>query len=183
MRRAPMLSRRAPLSRRALLPLALCALLPGCGFHPLYGRATGAPGAVQTQLARINVALMPERSGQLMRDALQARLDPTGSGLAQRYDLSVSFSVTGDALGVQPDSTISRIRLTGSASWTLTAQDAQRSTLATGVARDVDGYNLIDQQFFAFDLENESVTRRIAETLAGQVTAQLASYFDRHPGT
>ena len=41
----------------------------------------------------------------------------------------------------------------------------------------MDGYNVIDNQFFAADLENEVVQRRVAEALADQITLQLASYF------
>jgi LPS-assembly lipoprotein len=164
---------------RMLLLAGLCIGLPACGFHPLYATGNGGGSAVEAKLAEIHVALLPERAGQLLREALQARLERGGSGLARRYDLAVSFGITGNPIGIEPDSSISRVRLVGTASWTLTAQDAQRSTLATGVAREVDGYNVFDQQFFAMDLENEAVQRRIADAVAAQMTRQLATYFDR----
>jgi LPS-assembly lipoprotein len=41
----------------------------------------------------------------------------------------------------------------------------------------VDGYNLINAQYFASDLENEVVQRRLANALADQITMQLAVYF------
>ena len=55
------------------------------------------------------------------------------------------------------------------------------ATVTTGRARAVDGLNTFDQQYFAQDLETETVQRRIAEAVADQITAQLATYFDKHP--
>ncbi len=55
-----------------------------------------------------------------------------------------------------------------------------RRTLTSGSARAVDGYDVINQQFFAGDLENEQVVRRLAEAVADQVMLQLADYFDAH---
>jgi hypothetical protein len=42
-----------------------------------------------------------------------------------------------------------------------------------------DGYNVIDQQYFALDMEQEATYRRVMEALADQITQQLAIYFDR----
>ena len=49
--------------------------------------------------------------------------------------------------------------------------------LARGSARAIDGLNILDQQFFAADLENEAVQRRLAEQIADQIVLQLAAYF------
>jgi LPS-assembly lipoprotein len=173
--------RSGTLACRILMLLGLGGLLPSCGFHPLYAKADGQPTAVQTHLAEIDVTYMPERIGQLLRGDLQARLERDDSGRAKRFDLGVAFGLGSDLIGVNPDSSISRVRLTGTARWTLTAQDPQRSTLATGVARDVDGYNILDEQYFYADLQNEAVQRRIADALAEQMTLQLATYFNKHP--
>ena len=54
-------------------------------------------------------------------------------------------------------------------------------TVTTGRARAVDGLNTFDQQYFAQDLETETVLHRVAEELANQITMQLATYFDKHP--
>ncbi|MBV9811801.1 MAG: hypothetical protein JO326_03565, partial [Acetobacteraceae bacterium] len=66
-----------------------------------------------------------------------------------------------------------------SANWTLLAQTPQRTTVASGFARDVDGFNIINGQYFAADLENDTVQRRIAEALADRIAEQLAAYFSR----
>jgi LPS-assembly lipoprotein len=164
-------------------PLALAAVLPGCGFRPMYASAAGgSAGPAEVGLAEIAIGPMYERAGQLLRQALQERFERGGAGLAQRYDLVVGYGLSGDAIAIQPDSSVTRVRLAGSATWTLTAQDPQRTTLATGSARTMDGYNILDEQIFSADMENEMVQQRIAEAIADQITLQLAAYFNKHAG-
>ena len=169
------------LQRRHLLTLAAGAALSGCGFQPVYmPTASGAPGAAQRDLAAIQVALIPDRPGQLLRQALQDRLEMGASGVARRYDLTVSFWIAGEGIAVQQDSTATRLRETGNANWTLVAQDVGRTRLTSGFARAIDAINITDEQYFGADLENESLQRRMAGAIADQITMQLAIYFRRH---
>ena len=126
--------------RRRMAVLGMGALLGGCGFRPVYApRADG--NAAQEQLASIRVARLPERSGQLLRQELQARLDH-GEALAKRYELAVSYSVSSDAIGIQQDTTFTRLRMVGTANWTLRSLDPTQKVVATGLARSVDGVNV-----------------------------------------
>ena len=43
--------------------------------------------------------------------------------------------------------------------------------------------NIFDTQYFALDLENEAVSRQLAEALADQITLQLATYFRERTST
>ena len=165
--------------RRATL-FGLMLGLAGCGFRPVYGPRSDQAGRSQEELGTIHVALLPERSGQLVRQALQARLD-RGEGQAKRFELSVSVGVASDAIGVQQDTSITRVRLVGTANWTLKNFSPPQSVVTTGFARTLDGVNVLDQQYFDLDLEGESVTQRIAAALADQITLQLAAYFARLP--
>lgn len=170
------------IARRFLLTLALAGMLPGCGFRPMYAaRGDGTMGPAETGLAEINIGLIPERPGQELRQALQDRFERAGSNLAQRYDLAVTFAISSDAISIQSDSNATRIRLFGVANWTLRAQDLQRSTLATGTARALDGLDILDNQGFAATQTNDVVIGRIAKAVADQIAVQLAAYFDRHP--
>jgi LPS-assembly lipoprotein len=158
-------------------------VLPGCGFHPMYGSAGGgAMGPAETGLAEISIGPLYERSGQLLRQALQERFERGGTGLPRRYDLTVAYGLSGDAIAIEPDSSITRERLYGSPNWTLAAQDPQHTTLATGTARALDGYNVLDEQVFAADMESEAVQARMAEAIAEQITLQLAAWFNKHAG-
>jgi LPS-assembly lipoprotein len=166
------------MKRRRMLALTAGATLSGCGFQPVYmPTASGRAGAAQRELAAISVDLIPDRPGQLLRQALQDRLEMGSSGVARRYDLSVGFGISGEAIAIQPDSQPTRIREIGSATWTLIAQDPGRTKLTSGYVKAVDGINLFDTQYFAADLENEAVQRRLADALADQITLQLATFF------
>jgi LPS-assembly lipoprotein len=166
------------MNRRRLLALAAGASLSGCGFQPVYmPTASGKAGVAQRELAAVQVNLIADRPGQVLRQALQDRLEMSGSAEAHRYDLSVGFSVSGEGIAIQPDNNATRIRLIGGATWTLLAQDPARTKLSSGYAKAVDGLNLIDSQYFAADLETETVTRRLADALADQIVTQLAAFF------
>jgi LPS-assembly lipoprotein len=180
----PEMSKLGVIGRRRVLPLALSLLasplLGSCGFHPIYARRDdGADGPAAGGMAQIAVALMPERPGQLLRLALQERFERSGTGVARRYDLRVSFVIAAESIAVQQDSSSSRIRFVGQAQYRLTAQDPTRTTLTSGSARVVDGLNVFDQQYFAADQETEVVQRRIAEAVADQIALQLALYFNK----
>lgn len=169
------------LRRRQLLALGAGGALSGCGFQPVYmPTASGTAGAPQRELAAIQVALIPDRPGQLLRQALQDRLEMGATGVARRYDLTVSFWIAGEGIAVQQDSTATRLRETGNANWTLVAQDVGRTRLTSGFARAIDAINITDEQYFGADLENESLQRRMAGAIADQITMQLAIYFRRH---
>ncbi len=170
------------MKRRGLLTGLIATPLAGCGWHALYApNADGTPGPAQAHLAEIFVPVIPERSGQLLRQALQQRFEGADSGIPKRYNLAVAFGLAADALGIQPDSTASRIRIIGNARWTLASVATPPAILTTGATQIVDGYNILDQQYFAADIENSTVVRRIADTLADQITLQLGGYFLAHP--
>jgi LPS-assembly lipoprotein len=166
-------------SRRGVLLALGAGLLAGCGFKPLYGPRDAAGGAAQDRLAEVNVLLIPERNGQLLRQALQARLERSGADAARRYDLSVQLAVSAEPIAVQQDSSITRVRLIATANWALLSQSPQRSTLTSGSAREVDGFDIINQQFFASELMNAATQRRMTDALAEQITTKLAVYFAR----
>ncbi len=174
----------AKLPRRGLLGLiglgAVSGGLVGCGFRPAYmPSADGSPGIARRELAAINVGVIVDRPGQLLRQALQSRFERDTAGVIRRYDLTVGFEIEGEGIGIRHDNVTTRIRLTGRADWTLRAQDATRKVLISGNARYVDAVNQFQEQYFAADLNTEAARQRIAEAVAEQITLQLAAYFNR----
>ena len=165
------------LSRRHLLALIPGSALVGCGFQPVYmPTATGKPGPAERELAAIDVGVIADRPGQLLRQALQQRLG-NDAGERRKYDLKVAFWVSGEGIGIGPDNLASRVRLVGHANWTLSALDTARTPLANGSTRASDGVNVFTAQYFAQDMANEAATRRIATAVADQVALQLALHF------
>jgi LPS-assembly lipoprotein len=170
------------LARRAFLLLGGGAILQGCGFSPMYATASDSgTNPEMADLAAITVGAIPDRSGQELREALQERFQLGGVGIARRYDLDVIYAFSEQGIGIQPDTSVTYQRVIGIANWTLRSQDPHHTTLTTGKARAVDGFNFIDEQFFDSTLEDEKVHARIAIQIADQITLQLASYFKRHP--
>jgi LPS-assembly lipoprotein len=151
--------------------------MAGCGFQPVYmPTASGNPGPAERELAAVSVGIIPERPGQLLRQALQARFGNERGTLA-KYDLLVSFGIAGEGVAVLQESTPTRIRLIGNANWRLVRIAAPRTQLTSGRARAFDGANLFNQQYFALDLENEAVQQRLATALADQIAMQLSVWF------
>lgn len=175
------MSHQRSLRRRGFVLGPALLALAGCGFHPLYASDGPGPGPAREGLGLISVAIIPERVGQLLRQALQARFDHGDAPPAKRFDLSVGFWINAEGIGIQQDSTVTRVRYVGQAGWTLTTRDMARSTVTAGQARAVDGLNTFDQQYFGQDIETETIFRLLADEIAEQITAQLATYFHQHP--
>ncbi len=168
------------LSRRKFFVMSGTGMLVGCGFQPVYmPTASGAAGPAQRELAAINVNPIPDRPGQLLRDDLKERLASDSGSTLQQYDLAVNFTISGEGIGIEPDNAATRVRLIGSAYWTLRARDPDRTQVSTGFARAMDAFNVLDQQYFAADLNTEQVQRRLASSIADQIAAQLAAFFRR----
>jgi hypothetical protein len=164
------------LGRRSLCA-ALTTTLAGCGFQPVYmPTASGKAGVAQRELSTVFVRIIPERPGQVLRQALQKRF-ADDSGTPPQYDLQVRFSVAGEGIGVITGDISTRVRLIGNASYTLLAHDAAQTVLTSGDARAVDGLNIFDEQYFASTLETEVVQTRIADNVADQIATQLAIWF------
>lgn len=166
-------------SRRAVLLSGLGGLLAGCGFRPVYAPGLGG-GEAAPALAAIEVGPIFDRPGQILREALKARL-ASDTGVPHRFELNVDFSIAGEGLGVLPTSEVTRVRLTGTATWVLTKTDPKQTRLISGSEKTIDGFDTFDTQYFAMDMQNEKAQRRIAERLADQIRTRLAVWFSQHP--
>ena len=167
--------------RRQVLAGAALAGLGGCGFHPLYGKYGPGGAVVQPEFAAIYVAVMAERQGQLLRQALQERLAGAGEAVAKRYELTGGLSIVAEAIGIQQDTSSTRVRLNASSSWRLTRLDPGNTLVTSGTARALDGININNQEYFAADLETSAAYRRLAEQIANVITLDLAVFFRTQP--
>ncbi len=164
--------------------LSFCALsgllaLAGCGFSPLYGDSGATP--VSAQLEQIRVENIPDRPGQILRDTLQDDLQRQGAPVTQLYALSVSYNVAAEGIGIQADTSSTRVRYVASASWTLTPIGQPGAAMATGQAISEDAENTVDNQYFAAELEANTINQQLADELAAQITDQVAVFFKNHP--
>ena len=171
-------------SRRRALVLLAALPAAACGFEPVYmPTSSGTPGVAQRDLAAVDVAIIADRPGQELRQELQTRFEgASGATMPPKYRLGVNYSIAGEVLGIQEDSTATRVRLVARADWTLTGPDGAGPPLTHGRARGFDAVNLFDQQYFASDLGVEQAQKRLAKTVADQITMELAAYFRRQAG-
>ncbi len=167
-------------SRKSLIALALLAL-SGCGFTPLYGGAQGQ--AASAGLEAVAVQNIPERTGQMLRQSLQQQLYTAGQPVTEHYTLSVNYSINQTGEGVQEDSSTSRTRFDAHAAWRLSPIGNPAVTLASGNATAMDALNIIDQQYFASNLETDTVNQQLSDQIAAQITVQLAAWFRTHPNS
>jgi LPS-assembly lipoprotein len=168
-----------PVGRRAALLVGLGGALAGCGFHPVYMPSGNDPGA-SAGLAEIEVGPIYERPGQILRQALLGRLG-IEPGSPRKFDLAVKFWITGQAQGILDFTQATRVRLVATATWTLSSRAHPPIKLAAGADNVVDAVDFFDAQYFALDLSNEAVQRRLAEAMAERIALRLAMWFHEHP--
>ena len=177
----PAARERTPLTRRAALSSLGLSLLAACGFEPLYGQREGSIGArASTELSKVRVAPISERNGVLLRRALEERIR-TGPESATRYELRCGLSFGLDIQGFRQDGTPSRVRYTGSASWSLFNTALPPRLVASGVERTIDAFNMPENQFFASDTARDAAERRLMDALASDIVQRLAVRFEAGP--
>lgn len=171
-----------PVARRAALrgAAALLALgAGGCGFRPMYGpggAATADDPEIGSELALVNVPVIPERFGQLLRRELQNQLRNGGNPVGARWELLVGPSFSVDNTGIQTDGAATRVRYIATANWTL-LRVTPREPVANGFERTLDSFNVQPNQFFASDSANDATQRRLSQVLASEIVTRLAVRF------
>lgn len=161
--------------RRRFLATAAAALLAGCGFQPLYGR--GQSAAVDADLARTEIAVIPDRLGQQVHNYLLDRINRKGRPTAPRHRLDVTLKSDKVTLGIERDLTATRAKLMLTANFALT-------DLATGdvvlrrSARSANSYNIVDSALATRSAELDAIDRAARE-VAEEIRLILALYFRR----
>lgn len=167
------------MKRSSALAVAGFLMLGGCGFTPLYGKLSPKTD-VSAELAQVYVANIPGRYGQELRLALQKDLAGAGPENPQRYTLRVSSGANTEAIDIHQDNTSGRNRVTGNAHWQLFTVEQSPQFVTQGDVTTLDGYGTTFEQYFAQTLNDESVKGRVAQTLAQNLTEQLAIWFRSH---
>ncbi len=167
---------------KALAVLASLWTLSACGFTPLYGDSGTSAASVQQQMDEVSVGIIPNRTGQLLRQSLQDQLQVAGAPTQETYLLTVDYNIYAESIGIQQDTSSTRQRFTATASWSLAPIGNPKKPLAKGLASTEDALNIIDQQYFAITLETNTINKQLADEIAAQISAQVAAYFKTHPG-
>jgi LPS-assembly lipoprotein len=170
------------MSSRSALAIAFLAgalgCLPGCGFKPLYGANSAAHGpAAVEQFATIEIPVLPDRTGQIMRNLLIDSLHPSGAADTYQYRLDVKITEADVSLGLQGNSTSTRGQIKISALYSLIDKKTGKNLLKETV-RTSAGYNILVNQF-GTELSTQSSRQEALQEIADDITLHLALYFTR----
>ena len=153
-------------------------LLSACGFRPLYGPASASQARTSERLASVSVSLIPDRTGQLVRNALLDRINIGGQPAKPEFVLDVDVNESIQNLAIQRDETATRANLILQADFRLVVT-ATRETVFDGSVQSVSSYNISTSQDFATLSAETNARRRGALDLADEITARVAIFLAR----
>lgn len=158
------------LSRLLAIPAVLIGLA-GCGFQPLYGERR--PAAVSpSELSSVQVDLIADREGQMLRNELLDLFQPAGASSKARYGLAVGLSIQRAGLGIRIDETATRANLIMVADFTV-RDLANGDVMFRGRSRSITGYNVLDSEFATLSGENDAIRRAILD-ISQQISTRVS---------
>jgi LPS-assembly lipoprotein len=154
----------------AILLLALTA----CGFQPLYGNRSLDAIRAEEGLARVSVGVIADRTGQMLRNELDVRLDPNNQNLRPLYNLSVTLTESIASLAVRRDASATRANLKLTAQYSLKLSSSSE-TIYSGTVRSLNSYDILgaENEFSNLTARDEA-RRRAARDLADQIALRIA---------
>lgn len=131
--------------------------------------------------ADIEIANIPNRSGQRLRNLLIDRIYVNGRPADARYELRIApLTVLSTGLGIQQDATATRNQIEITARVMLVDTRAQ-TILMDRKMRAVGGYDVLDEQYATL-VTRKTTTGHILADLADDITLALDLYFRSHAG-
>lgn len=162
-----------------LLLLATAGGLAGCGFSPVYQSASTAQDTdILLELSKVDIELIPDREGQMLRNFLLDRMQPRGQAAQTPYKLSTRLKITRRDLGVQLDETTERSRVDVNAVYTLTGEDLNRSFRS----RISSSFSTVDVEYASLVAEQDAIERSL-RSIAGEMTVRIAAALKAHTAT
>jgi LPS-assembly lipoprotein len=155
----------------------MIGLLAACGFRPLYGDQSAAAVSSE-ELAAVQIDLIRDREGQMLRNTLLDRFQPAGAAPKPLYGLTVGLAIQRVGLAINPDETGSRANYIMLADYTVRSL-ADGSVLFKGRSRAVTGYNVLDSEFATTSSEADA-SRRAVYDLSEQITTRVSIVLADH---
>ncbi len=166
--------RPAALAAVVFLPLGLAA----CGFEPMYAKPDSTTEkSVKASYADIEIANIPDREGQYLRNALIDRLYIQGRPADARYALEIEplkRTLTNQA--IQKDATYTRALMEYSTTLRLRDRKSGDAVVLERKQRALGSYNLLDNQFATVS-SRDSLNDHLLDELADSIQLALALHF------
>lgn len=159
-----------------LLTTLSILLLSACGFSPMYGANNNT--GVASQFNKVEVSIIPDRSGQYLRNALIDRLYRNGYPASPAYKLSIEpitekifdFDITQEA-----EATRQQIKL--STNMALIDTKTNKPVLNRKLTA-VTSNNILESEFSTIVTER-SAREAALNDIARQIERQLSLYFSK----
>lgn len=164
------------LHRPAPALLALLVLLSACGFRPLYGEQPA--GEVSADLSNVEIALIEDRSGQILHNYLRDRINPGGRPGAATHRLDVSLRERFQDLGIRRDETATRVNFRANAVYRLTELGEINEVVVEDRTQAITSYNIVESEFGTISARDDARERAL-RLLADRIAAKVAIYFNR----
>lgn len=151
----------------------LCLLVSGCGFESLYAQKN-----IGTSTPYVEIANIPDRDGQYLRNALLDQLNSRGRPADPLYELKFSPLVRDTVnLGVRKDASATRAQVQISTKMSLVEKGSGKILLQRDL-RTVGAYNLLDNQLATLSSQQTTVENILRE-LGDSAVMELNLYFRR----
>lgn len=158
--------------------LASALILAGCGFQPIHNQRSAASAPA---LAAIDIGLIADRTGQMLRNELLQKMHPRGGISPARFALSVSLRESLQDLAIRKDEVATRANLIMTASFAITTRDDGKRVFS-GSVRSVNSYNILTSDFATLSAR-EDARRRAVQQLATGITQRLSVWLVQTGGT
>lgn len=157
--------------------LATLVLMSACGFRPLYG--TGGVANAADELAQVEVSVIADRSGQILRNHLIQGLNTGGRPTDPVYRLDVTLRERREDLGIDKTDSAQRANLVVTARFSLRTSADNEEVLNRRVGI-ITSYNILLDEYATLSAQNAARDRALRR-LGSDIRTQLALYFSR-PG-
>ncbi|MBI2235689.1 MAG: hypothetical protein HYU60_01815 [Magnetospirillum sp.] len=160
--------------------------LSGCGFRPLYARGGAQDGqsTVAAEMGGVRIAGIDNRLGQDLRNALLARITPTGEPANPRYTLAVALTQNEGGLGYRKDTfaTMAEMRLTAR----IVLSDEDEGASVSGSEEALVSFDYLGPRYASIAMERDAANRAVtelADRIANRVGLALSGQMRwRKPG-
>ncbi len=156
-------------------------LMTGCGFEPLYGskaeNQAGAqnPSSVVGKMSQVDIALIPDKSGQLLRNHLIDRLYQSGypsNSTATLHIDKITEARTDLDLTKSSDATLAQLRMTTN----MVLTDDKGNKVLERTLQTIASFNVLGSEF-ATRVTEEAARESAINDLARQIELNLSLYY------
>jgi LPS-assembly lipoprotein len=161
-----------------IITLTTALALAGCGFQPIHGQNSAASGEA---LAGIDIELIADRTGQMLRNELIQQMHPRGGRTPARYGLSVTLGESLRNFAIRKDEIATRANLIMVARFAVTSRGDGKK-MFNGSVRSVNSYNILTSDFATLSAR-EDARRRAVQQLAAGITQRLSVWLVQAGGT